>query len=229
MQLSSRLLFPLLVLAAACDDDDAASPASANLRFLHAAPTVAAVSFRLDGAAVVASSAYGAAPAAYGVIAPGERDLAARLASGGADIATATLDAEVGESYTAILDKDGDDEEILVLEDDRSAPAAGQARLRVVNAAPTATNVDVYVTGADDDLEDVDPKASDLTPEEASAYLALAAGSHRLRVTAAGSKTEILLDIEELELEAGDVRTLVVLDDADGGEPLDHALLVDRN
>jgi hypothetical protein len=227
MQLSTRLLLPLLVLGAACDDDSS-SPARASLRFIHAAPTVGAVSLRIDGAVLQASSQFGAVPASYTAIGLGERDLAVRLAAGATDLATASLDAETGVSYTAVLDDDGEDVEILLFEDDRGAPAAGQARLRVINAAPSTTSVDIYVTDADDVLADVDPKASDLTPEEASAYLALAAGSHRVRVTSAGSTTNVLLDVEELELDAGDVRTLIVLDDADGGAPLGHALLPDR-
>jgi hypothetical protein len=228
MQHAARLLLPLLLLGAACDDDDPSSPDGAALRFLHASPDVAAVSLRADGAVLVASAAYGAAPNGYASIDGGEHDLAVRLVGGTTDLATAELDADAGERWTAVLSGEGDEADLLLLEDDDSAPSAGQARIRVLNAAPSATSVDVYVTAAGTDLSTVNPNASAVTPEDATAYLGVPVGSYRVRITAAGSKTTILLDVQNVALTAGKVRTLVVLDDADGGAPLRHALLADR-
>jgi hypothetical protein len=227
MQRSARLLLPLLLLGTACDDDST-SPDSAALRFLHAAPDVGAVAFRVDGATRVASAQYGAAPAAYSSLDADDHDLAVRLAAGTTDFATAELEAVQGERYTVVLSGQGDEADLLVVEDDDSAPAAGKARLRVLNAAPSAASVDVYVTAANTDLATVTPKASALTPEHASAYIVLDGGTHRIRITSAGSKTNILLDVQNVSLAAGKVRTLVLLDDADGGAPYGHAMLADR-
>jgi hypothetical protein len=227
MQHTARLLLPLLLLGVACDDDSS-SPDDADLRFLHAAPDVGAVALRADGAVLVASAQFGAAPAGYASIDDGEHDLAVRLAAGTTDLATAELDAEAGAQYTAVLSGEGAAAELLLFEDDNGAPASGQAKLRVLNAAPSATSVDVYVTAANADLATATPKASALTPEHASAYIAMQVGSYRVRITSAGSKTNVLLDVQNVALTAGKVRTLVILDDSDGGAPLGHALLADR-
>jgi hypothetical protein len=120
-----------------------------------------------------------------------------------------------------------------VLTDDNAAPAAGEAKLRVVHAAPSGGPVDVYVTAPDVvDITAVAPTLTTVTFRSASAYLPLAAGARRVRVTGGGTKT-VLLDTTApavaLPLAAGQIRTVLVLDKPGGGQPLQAAVLVDRN
>jgi hypothetical protein len=116
----------------------------------------------------------------------------------------------------------------VVLTDNNAAPAAGTVRLRVVHASSSApAAVDVYVTAATADISTVTPTASNVAFRAATAYLALAAGVHRVRVTAVGSKTT-LLDVTLPSLAALSARTVLFLDRAAGGLPAASAVLADR-
>jgi hypothetical protein len=91
--------------------------------------------------------------------------------------------------------------------------------------APTA--VDVYVTAAGTDIATVTPTAANVAYRTGTAYLALAAGVWRVRVTAVGSKTP-LLDTSLPSLAALTARTVLFLDRAAGGLPATSAVLTDR-
>jgi hypothetical protein len=82
------------------------------------------------------------------------------------------------------------------------------------------------------DITAVEPTLSGVTFRSASAYLPLPAGARRVRVTGAGTKA-VLLDTAApavaLAPTAGQIRTVLVLDKPGGGQPLQAAVLVDRN
>lgn len=115
----------------------------------------------------------------------------------------------------------------FVLTDNNAAPAPGNVKLRAVNAAPAASNVDVYVTGATTDILTIPPTFAGLAPRTASTYLERAAGTVRIRFTTAGTKT-VVRDVSISSLAAGSIRTVVLLEAAAGGTPLTSTVLTDR-
>jgi hypothetical protein len=116
----------------------------------------------------------------------------------------------------------------VVLTDDNTAPSAGNVRLRVVHASISApAAVDIYVTPASTDIATVAPTAANVAFQSATPYLSLAAGVHRVRITAVGSKTT-LLDTTLPSLAANAARTVLFLDRAAGGLPGVSAILADR-
>ena len=98
----------------------------------------------------------------------------------------------------------------LVLDDNAGAPDTNRALLRVVNAAADAGALDVYLTGTDDTLAASVPQQAGAAVDAVGAWLTVNSGSYRLRVTAAGSKTDLRLDVPVLALGSREVATLVI-------------------
>jgi hypothetical protein len=117
----------------------------------------------------------------------------------------------------------------LVLTDNNAAPAAGNVKLRAVNAATAAGSVDVYITSTTADILTIAPTFAGLAPRAASAYVERAAGAARIRFTTAGTKTVVRdISLAAAALPAGGIRTVLLLEAAAGGSPLTSATLVDR-
>jgi len=97
------------------------------------------------------------------------------------------------------------------IDEELAEPDAGDAKVQVVNAATDAGNLDVYLTDPGVDLSDVAPTFSGLEPGSA-ADLAVTVddGTYRLRITAAGSKTDLRYDHDALTLPSRSVTNFVI-------------------
>ena len=225
--LALTLLATLAV--SACDDDsDVTAPATiAQLRVVHASPDAPNVDVLVDNTAALTNVAYKAA-STYLQVPSGSRNLKVR-ATGTTTVVidqTATLDQ--GSAYTVIATGRVASIAPLVLTDDQTNPAAGNVRVRLVHASPTAGNVDIYVTGPTADITTATPTLANVGFRVASNYLEVPAGTYRVRVTPAGTKT-VAIDVNHGALTAGQVRTAVAVDAPGGGAPLGAILLADRN
>jgi hypothetical protein len=106
----------------------------------------------------------------------------------------------------------------IAIDEDQDAAASGKARLLAINAAMDAGDVDIYVTDSATVLTDTTPLFSDVASGTAGddGYVTLASGTYRLRVTAAGSPTDVRLDIAAFTLGSKQVAALVVADTPGG-------------
>lgn len=99
----------------------------------------------------------------------------------------------------------------LRLNEDEKQPDSGNAKVRVANAATDAGSLDVYFTAPDVGLGDAAPTFSGLAPGSvASLPVTVDDGTYRLRITAAGSKTDLRYDKTTLMLASGSVTNFVV-------------------
>jgi hypothetical protein len=98
-------------------------------------------------------------------------------------------------------------------------------KLRIIQAAPSAGTVDVYVTDASAAIESATPLMEDLVFRGNSEYFTLPVGRYRIRLTTANTKT-VVLDMNQLFGERV-MRTVVATDAAGGGTPIVGILLVD--
>jgi hypothetical protein len=130
--------------------------------------------------------------------------------------------------YTALAVGDVSNISILALQDDNTAPASGQIKLRVVHASPSAGPVDIYVTAPGTDINTETPTLTNVPFKGVSQYLAVPAGSYEVRVTPTGTKV-VAIDSGTVALTAGQIRTAVALDAAGGGTPLQAIVLADLN
>lgn len=99
----------------------------------------------------------------------------------------------------------------LRIDEDADEPDSGDAKVRVANASTDAGSLDVYLTAPDVGLGDVAPSFSALEPgSTAESPLTIDAGTYRLRITAAGSKTDLRYDNEAVVLASRSVTNFVV-------------------
>lgn len=222
------LLLAATALTAACDDDDNTGPeGEARVRVVHASPDAPNVDVLLDDAEVLSDVPY-LASSDYLAASAGDHNLKVNAAG----TATTAIEADVtladGTDYTVIASGLVAEVTPIVLVDDNSTPAAGNARVRAIHGAPSAPAVDIYVTAPGADLEAAVPVLTGVAFGDVADYLEVPAGDYQVRVTPAGTKT-VAIDSGALALESGQVRTAIAVDAPGGGAPFDILLLADLN
>jgi hypothetical protein len=224
----AALALLLAVGATACDDTETTAPAAtAQLRVVHASPDAPNVDVLADGNVALSNVAYRTA-SSYLEVPAGSRNLRVRPTGTTTVVIDANANLAASGAYTVLATGRVASIAPLVLQDDLTAPTAGNVKLRLVHASPTAGNVDIYVTAPTADLATAAPTLPNVPFRAASAYLQVPAGTYRVRVTPAGSKT-VALDVNNVTLTAGQIRTAVALDAPGGGAPFGAILLPDRN
>ncbi len=114
----------------------------------------------------------------------------------------------------------------VVLDENQGQADNNRTALRVLNGAADAGPLDVYLTGTDDALATAVPVQSGAAFGTLGASFSHGSGSWRLRVTAAGDKDDVRLDVTGVVLPSRGVATLV-LASGSGGMLVD-ALLVQQ-
>jgi len=125
---------------------------------------------------------------------------------------------------------------VPIVDDNSTAPSAGQVRIRVVNWSPAAGAIDAFVTAPNADLSTATPVAASLFAGTAGAYVNIGAlSTYQFRAVPAGTApanrgANVLVSITPSSplLSAGTGRTFVVADKAAGGGPPTAFVLTDR-
>ena len=222
------LLLAAAALSGACSDDDNTAPErQGRLRIVHASPDAPDLDVVVDGDTVATDITY-----------LGSTDYL-QLSAGGhvmqlseTNTSTTLIDEDVtvadGADYTVIVANTLNEIEALVLTDDNSTPPAGTIRVRAVHGAKAAGAVDIYVTDPGTDLTLTSPVASNVLFGQALPYVEANAGTYQVRVTPTGSK-DVIIDSGALTLVNGQVRTVIAVEAAGGGEPFNFLVLDDLN
>jgi hypothetical protein len=238
--------------AAACGTKDAPDPLAptgptGRVRFVNVITdtTRGRVNALLEGLPIGVNVVYtGACPAClpapstapYAPVYAGGRTLVLRrTADTAVTVATLAFEAAANDDRTvyAVGGAGGAAVTAFVTSDTNPAPAAGQARVRVVHLSPTAGPVDVFVTAPGANLATATPTLANVPVRGVSGYLALPAATYQVRVVPAGtapaSRAEnVAINVASLALAAGANRTIVAADRNSGGAPLQAFVLVDR-
>jgi len=222
------LLFATSALIAACSDDDNTGPeGEAMVRVVHASPDAPDVDVLLNDAEVLSDVPYLTASNYLGVPA-GEQNLKVNAAGTATTVIDADLNLVDGTDYTVIASGLAEAIEPIVLQDDNSTPAAGNARVRAIHGAPGAPSVDIYITAPGADLATTVPLLAGVEFGDVADYIEAPAGDYQVRVTSAGTKT-VVIDSGTLTLSSGQVRTAIAVDAVGGGAPFDLLVLEDLN
>lgn len=226
---SARFAFLALALVAlnACDDSDGPDPV-AQVRFLHASPGRAAVDFRADGATRGAGVTYGTAFSNGVVLDAGARTFTARAAGNATDLATTAGTLANSGTYSVVLAKRPAGDTLVVFADTSATAPTGKVFIRTLNVAPAAGAVDLYITAANTDLATATPQVAGIAFLKASRYVELDAGTYRVRLTTAGTKT-VVLDVNTIAVPGRATRTIAVIDANAGGTPLQSVVSNERN
>jgi|SRR5918994_5212405 hypothetical protein len=222
--------FAAVAFATGCsdDDDNGTGPTTeAAMRVVHASPDAPNVDVLVDDALVLSAVPY-LTGSSYLPVPAGSRNVKINAAGTSTTVIDADVDLATGMDYTVIAGGLVSEIEPLVLEDDRTAPTAGNVKVRAVHGAPSAPAVDVYVTAPGADLQTATPALTSVPFGAASDYLSVPAGDYQVRVTPAGTKT-VAIDSGALTLAAGQIRTVIAVDNTGGGAPFDFLMLADLN
>lgn len=200
----------LLVLTGDSNDPSLEIPDNrARVRAVHASPDAPNVDVLVDDVVVLTDVPFKVA-STYLEVAGGDRNFKINATGTQATVIDATPALERGGDYTLLAVNFLASIEPLLALDDNSPPASGNAKLRVIHASPDAPPVDILV----DDvvvLTNVPFKAI-------SDYLEVSAGSHNIKVNAAGTSTSVI-DVTPNLLD-GKVYTVIAVDQLAAIEPL---------
>ncbi|MDP2007672.1 MAG: DUF4397 domain-containing protein [Rubrivivax sp.] len=199
-------------LLAACGGG--ADRTKAQVRLVNASSGYSELDWRVDDELRQGAVAYGQT-AGYAEADPGKTNTLARAGSGTA-LLTFNPAVDKRKHYTLLAYGPQGGLKQLLLDDEAGAPADNRSQLRVVNAAPDAGALDIYLTGTADTLAESVPVQSGAAVDAIGAWLTVNSGTWRLRVTATGSKTDLRLDVSSLSLASKQVATLVIAPAAGG-------------
>lgn len=192
----------LLVLGLAGSPPRAtAADLPARIRVIHAAPDAPPVDVRIDDQVVLSDTQFPAI-SDYVDVSAGAHTIA--VTPKGQDASAAIIqtqgDFEAGAAYTvAAVGLANISAEIY--RDDLTAPAAGQARVRIIHTSPDAPGADVEVV-------DGPTLVQNLAFTEASPYLDLPADTYNLRLVIAADNT-VVVPLPNTTLQAGTIYDVV--------------------
>lgn len=220
------LLLPLALAAGACDDEDTTGIESqAQVRVVHASANAPNVDVLVNNDVVLTGVPY-TQFSDYLAIDAGAQRFRVRATGTTTTVIDVTPTLNANASYTVLAIGPVSAIEPLLLQDDRTAPSAGNAKVRIVHAAPAAGSVDIYVTDPNASLATATATLSNVGFRAASGYLTVPAGTYRVRVTPAGDRNTVALDIPAVTLTSGQIVTAVAAENAGGGAPF-RILLID--
>jgi len=175
-----------------------AQSGTAKVRVVHASPDAPAVDVYINGAKTLSGVTFFTA-SDYLDLPAGTYQV--QVTPAGQPASAAVIDAsatiEAGKAYTIAATGLLADIGPTIVVDDLTAPAAGNAHVRVYHFSPDAPAVDVQ-------LKDGTKLIEGLAFPGASDYLPVPAGSYDLQVVPAGAST-VVIDLPGTSLEAGKI------------------------
>ncbi|OWQ85097.1 hypothetical protein CDN99_23105 [Roseateles aquatilis] len=185
------------------------SSKTAQMRLVNASIGYSSLDMAVNSATVTTGVAYAKA-GAYASVDTSATGTEVQNSTIGSTLASTTPTLAQGSHYALIAYGAAGSVRTTLLQEDQDAPATGKSKLLVLNLAPDAGALDVYITAATDPLDTATAVASGIATASGSGYVTLNSGSFRVRLTAAGSKTDIRLDIPAVSLPSAGTSTLVL-------------------
>jgi uncharacterized surface protein with fasciclin (FAS1) repeats len=193
------------------------------VRVVHGSPDAPAVDILVNDKVAISSLTYQnqAGPAS---LAAGKYNVKVNAAGSSTTVINADLDLEANKYYAAYAVGLLKNIEPLVL---RELPfsISGLGIVRLLHGAPSAPNVDIYLSRPGRNIEKLRPILRNVPFKTASGYYAASPGKLQVRITPTGTKT-VAIDAT-LEITKGSIQTIVAADAVGGGAPL-GAYVVDE-
>jgi len=191
---------------------------SSQVRLLNAMDGQTSINLVVDNSNLATGVAFGAA-SSYASVSSGSHTV--EIQANSATLFNQTLSLGSGNS-TVLATNSGP----TIFADNKTTPSSGNIQIRAINASTSLGTSDVYVVAPGIDISTVNPTFSALAYSSASSYATLPAGSYQVEFAQAGSKT-VLINSNALSFSAGQIRTIVALDNPSGGYTT--AVLADLN
>jgi hypothetical protein len=181
----------------------------ARVRLVNATSAYPSLDLGVDGSTRQSNVAY-AGTAGYVDVDPGKTDSTLSQPTSAAALLSFKPDLSKDKYYSVLAYGTLGALKQVLLDDNAAAPDNNKTLLRVVNAAPDAGALDVYLTGTDDLLSSAVPVYSKAELGAVGPWLTLNSGTWRLRVTANSSKTDLRLNVASQVLSSKQLLTLVL-------------------
>lgn len=191
---------------------------STQVRLLNAMDGQTSINLVVDNNTLATGVAFGAA-SSYASVGSGSHTV--EIQANSATLFNQTLSVPSGNN-TVLATNSGPS----IFTDNKTTPSSGDIQIRAINASTSLGTTDVYVVAPGVDISTVNPTFSALAYQSASSYATVAAGSYQVEFTQAGSKN-ILINSNAVSFSAGQIRTIVALDNPTGG--FTTAVLSDLN
>lgn len=181
-----------LLSLAGCGGADAAD--NTYLRFVNATVDFSSADFWVDGSRAITALGNGGAVSGYYAKGSGSTQMELHAAGSSTSRLTETR-ALAKDLYTSVLAYGtlASGLKFKYVEESNGTSASGTTRLRLLQASPTLTGLDLYVTNTSS-LTDLTPTLTVASYGDLSAFVTLTAGTYRLRITASGDKSNVLFD-----------------------------------
>lgn len=204
-------LLSLALLAAAvlgaCGGGSGSS--SAKLRLLNVSNGYSSLDLSVDDTTVSTGLTLGTLGAYADV---DTSDTSMSILSSGVGTAVASLTPSLKESskYTLIAYGWSGGLKTSLIQEEEEVPDSGKHKLLFMNLAPDAGSLDIYVTLNEDTLDNASAMASSIGGGGTSSYNKINSGTYRIRITGAGDRGDVRLDIPSVTLASAGVSTLIV-------------------
>lgn len=208
----------------ACGSGSGSNDGNTNVRLLNASVGYPSLDLKVNDTKVGTGVNFGTV-ASYGSIGTGSNTSELLVAGTTTLLSTPSLSNLVKDGhYTLISFGNTGAMATRLLNESETEPTTGNTKLLTLNLSPDAGTVDVYVTAPGASLADATPTASSLVPGNGDAYRTITSGNYQIRVTSAGNKSDLRLDIPSVALDSAKVNTLI-LTSAAGGVMVNGLLL----
>ena len=206
--LTGATVLAMVFMFSSCKKDDVDEDGSARIKIIHASSTAGEQSFYLANNRVRADLTYGS-ETEYILTNSGNRLTTAFKNESGVTFASGTHDFRNDRNYTDFLAGYGQNARIEVEEDNLSAPANGQAKVRFVHLSDAAPqNVDIKLSTGE-------TLAANLSRNNITSFNEIGAGVKLVNVFAAGGAESLgSFDLENFA--AGKIYTVYITGAASG-------------
>lgn len=200
-------------LLSACGGGGGSS--NSNIRLLNATSNYSTLALTVNDISVNSGVAY-AALGAYTNVSTSATVSQVQTSGVGTTVASLTPTLAKDSNYTLIAYGWAGAVHTSLLQEAQAAPATAKASLLVLNLAPDAGALDVYLTAAGDSADNAAAVATNVAGGYSSSYNTVNSGTYRVQVTGYNNKTDLRLDIPAITLASAGVATLVITA-TDGG------------
>lgn len=179
-------------LLAGCGGGSSTSTSTASVRLLNATSGYDALDLAIDGSTVNTGLGYGQV-GSYAAAGTSGVSASVNVTGATSALSTSIRTFAADTAYTLLVYGSTGALKTALLTESATAAAANFTSLQIMNLAPDAGTVDVYLTGSADALDSANPVASGVAAGSTVTYGTLASGTYRLRVTGTGDKTDLRL------------------------------------
>ncbi|MFG6457445.1 DUF4397 domain-containing protein [Roseateles sp. BYS96W] len=187
-----------------------------QMRLLNATRSFATLDLTADDKAVSSKVAY-ANVGEYGSVGTSAASIKVLDSVSGVSLQALTPQLNANSRYTLVLSGFAGAVRPSLIEENQDAAEANRAKLQVLNLAPDAGALDVYVTAAANcTLSNEAALVTNLAGSTGSIYNVINSGKFRVCVTGYSKRNDLRLEIPEVTLDSTTVNTLI-LTATDGG------------